>query len=256
MSSSAPGLSVMTPGECLVDCPFPSHVTRCWVRTVPPRSMGMDRLFNSHFLGLTLRYRNAVAWTCDQPSWYSSPTSTLTSPFPSATTTSIFLNCVAFTRVLILPFHKDAFSSPLLQKITLCKYCTVTLQPSSIDTRDYLCCSQLFTTSCSYLISIQFIVVLYCLIGHCLILELYSRYFDPFKHQPSPSMSINIIYQTAPSLSQYRSKRPITTIDIEGIYGTNILQTGLAEGKTTTLLTKEFNPSAAAIQRNLPFLLK
>ncbi len=45
-------------------------------------------------------------------------------------------NRVAFTRGLIPPFCKDAFSSPLLQKITLCKYCTVTLKPSSIDIRD------------------------------------------------------------------------------------------------------------------------
>jgi hypothetical protein len=36
ISSSVPGLSVMTPRECRVDCPFPSHVTRCWVRTAPP----------------------------------------------------------------------------------------------------------------------------------------------------------------------------------------------------------------------------
>ncbi len=51
-------------------------------------------------------------------------------------------------------------------------------------------------------------------------------------HQSSPSKSINIIQQTTPSLSLFRSKRPITTIDIEGIYRTNILQTGLAEGET------------------------
>jgi hypothetical protein len=28
-------------------------------------------LFNPHFLGLTLRYRNAVARTCDQLLWFS-----------------------------------------------------------------------------------------------------------------------------------------------------------------------------------------
>jgi hypothetical protein len=67
---------------------------------------------------------------------------------------------------------------------------------------------------------------------HFLILELYSRYFDPVKHQPSSSKSINIIQQTAPSLSQYRNERPITIIVIEGIYRTNILQTGLEEEET------------------------
>jgi hypothetical protein len=60
---------------------------------------------------------------------------------------------------------------------------------------------------------------------------LYSRYFDPVKHQPSPSKSINIIQQTAWSLFYYRSERPITTIDIKGIYGTNILQTGLRRAR-------------------------
>jgi hypothetical protein len=48
---------------------------------------------------------------------------------------------------------------------------------------------------------------------------LYSRDFDPVKHQPSPSKSINIT-------------QTITIIDIEGIYGTNILQTRLVEGET------------------------
>ncbi len=33
---SVPGLSVMTLCECHVDHPFPSHVTKCWVRTGPP----------------------------------------------------------------------------------------------------------------------------------------------------------------------------------------------------------------------------
>ncbi len=39
-SSSAPGLSVMTPREGRVDRPFPSHMTRCWVRTSPPPQYG------------------------------------------------------------------------------------------------------------------------------------------------------------------------------------------------------------------------
>jgi hypothetical protein len=61
---------------------------------------------------------------------------------------------------------------------------------------------------------------------------LYSRFFNPVKHQPSPSNSINIVQQTALSLSWYRREKPITTIDIEEIYGTNILQTRLVEGET------------------------
>ncbi len=68
ISSSAPGLSMMTLRKCRVDYSFPSHVTRCWVRTAPPpRSMGMDmdRLFKPCSFGLTLRYRKAAAWICD-----------------------------------------------------------------------------------------------------------------------------------------------------------------------------------------------
>jgi hypothetical protein len=44
---------------------------------------------------------------------------------------------------------------------------------------------------------------------------LYSRYFDPAdkNHLCEP---INIIQQTAPTLSSYRSEGPITTIDIAG----------------------------------------
>jgi hypothetical protein len=44
------------------------------------------------------------------------------------------------------------------------------------------------------------IIVLYCFIVHFLILELYSRYFNHIRHQPSSSKSINIIQQTKLSL--------------------------------------------------------
>jgi hypothetical protein len=57
ISSSALGLSVMTPRECRVDCLFPGHVIRYCVRTIPP---SRSRLFNNLLLGLTLRYLNAV----------------------------------------------------------------------------------------------------------------------------------------------------------------------------------------------------
>ncbi len=44
---------------------------------------------------------------------------------------------------------------------------------------------------------------------------LYSRYLDPTYHHHL-CKSINIIQKTAPTLSQYRSERPITIIDIVG----------------------------------------
>jgi hypothetical protein len=71
ISSSAPGLSVMTLRECCVDRLFPDHVIKSWVRTRPPHSVGMSRLFKTRFLGLTLRHRNAVTWTCDQHARFS-----------------------------------------------------------------------------------------------------------------------------------------------------------------------------------------
>ncbi len=49
ISSSAPGRLVMTLRECCVGCLFPDHVIRCWVRTRPPRSMGLGRLFKLAF---------------------------------------------------------------------------------------------------------------------------------------------------------------------------------------------------------------
>ncbi len=37
----------------------------------PPPSMDLSSLFNPHFLGLTLRHRNTVTWTCDWHVWFS-----------------------------------------------------------------------------------------------------------------------------------------------------------------------------------------
>jgi hypothetical protein len=71
ISISVLGLSVVTLRKCRFDHPFPNHVTRWWVRTSPPHSVGLDRLFKPRFLGLTLRYRNAGAWTCDLHAWFS-----------------------------------------------------------------------------------------------------------------------------------------------------------------------------------------
>jgi hypothetical protein len=52
----------------------------------PPRRTGQSWLFNPRFLGLTLRYRYAVTWTCDQHAGsHSSPTSSSTTSSPPAT---------------------------------------------------------------------------------------------------------------------------------------------------------------------------
>ncbi len=42
-----------------------------WEPVPPPRGTGLSRLFNPHFLGLTLRHRNADTWTCDWHAWFS-----------------------------------------------------------------------------------------------------------------------------------------------------------------------------------------
>ncbi len=36
ISNSAPGQHVIALHDCCVDCPFPDHLIRCWVRTSPP----------------------------------------------------------------------------------------------------------------------------------------------------------------------------------------------------------------------------
>jgi hypothetical protein len=65
-------VSVMTLRKCLIDRLFPNYVIRCWVRTrPPPRSMGFSHQFKTLFLGLTLRHRNTVTWTCDQHACFS-----------------------------------------------------------------------------------------------------------------------------------------------------------------------------------------
>jgi hypothetical protein len=78
---------------------------------------------------------------------------------------------------------------------------------------------------------------------------LYSRYFDPVTHHHL-SKSMNIIHQTALSLSYYRSEWPITIIDIEGIYETNIRQDQASTGQDTSL------PSPLPLLSLLGFLFK
>jgi hypothetical protein len=56
-----------------------------------------------------------------------------------------------------------------------------------------------------------------------------SRYFDPINN--NHLQSINIIHQTAPSLSYYRSEWPITIIDIEGDILNQYSPIGLADGE-------------------------
>jgi hypothetical protein len=61
-------------------------------------------------------------------------------------------------------------------------------------------------------------------------------------HYPSwPSESINIIHQTAPSLSLYRSEWPITIIDIEGYTTPIFSKTKLAEGEAPPLNNRMCN---------------
>jgi hypothetical protein len=56
---------------------------------------------------------------------------------------------------------------------------------------------------------------------------MFSRYFDPINNNNLQSM--NIIHQTAPSLSYYRSEWPITIIDIEGDIQNKYSPIGLAD---------------------------
>jgi hypothetical protein len=53
ISSSAPGLGLMTHCEYRVDCPFPvTWLGNVWEPFPPPRSTGLSRLFNPRFPGL------------------------------------------------------------------------------------------------------------------------------------------------------------------------------------------------------------
>ncbi len=122
----------------------------------------------------------------------------------------------------------------------------------------YLCCAQcsfasyiVYCYCCCSIIHSSFVHLLFnfCLVNyfvlfnnHCSLFVgkifnsnpgLYSRYFDPIVPD---TKSINIIHQTAPSLSQYRSKWPITIIDIEGYTEPISSKTKLAEDKTIKLL--------------------
>jgi hypothetical protein len=49
ISSSVPGLCLMTPSECCVDHPFPSQVTRCWVKTAPSAGWAWTAYLNPAF---------------------------------------------------------------------------------------------------------------------------------------------------------------------------------------------------------------
>jgi hypothetical protein len=60
----------MTHSKCQVDCLFPYHVIRCW-EPAPSQQYGHWTAYLTPFLGLTLRHRNAVTWTCDQHTWFS-----------------------------------------------------------------------------------------------------------------------------------------------------------------------------------------
>jgi hypothetical protein len=71
ISSSAPGLSMMTLSECRVDHPFPvTWLGKVWDPPPPPAGQ-VKGLFNPRFPGLNFRYRNAVTRTWDWLFWFS-----------------------------------------------------------------------------------------------------------------------------------------------------------------------------------------
>ncbi len=94
----------------------------------------------------------------------------------------------------------------------------------------FFCFCFLFDFSFVFCSTFVFIQFLYFFIVHCSLFKeksfnsdpgLYSRYFDPTvplykKYRHHLCMSINIIHQTALTLSQYRREWPITNIDIAG----------------------------------------
>jgi hypothetical protein len=53
-------VGVMTFCECCVDCPFPYHVIRCWVRT-KPCNIGNGSPIYTHFLALNPQYPETLS---------------------------------------------------------------------------------------------------------------------------------------------------------------------------------------------------
>jgi hypothetical protein len=79
ISSSVPGLSMMTHRECRVGRPFPvMWLDNVWEPAPPPHRTGQSQLFNPRFQGLILRHRIAVTWTCDWLFWFSFITDLIT----------------------------------------------------------------------------------------------------------------------------------------------------------------------------------
>ncbi len=113
ISSSAPGLGVMTHRECHVDHPFPAMwLGNVWEPAPPPRSTGQSRLFNPCFLGLNLRHRNVVTWTCDWLFWFSFITPSATSRLEHRVSIFPFFSIIAFFGGM--PFAQLCFQSELL----------------------------------------------------------------------------------------------------------------------------------------------
>jgi hypothetical protein len=105
-----------------------------------------------------------------------------------------------------------------------CKYWTVTIQPFR-ETQNHsvpmlFSVSLLFDFCLSvFFCSIQcFCWILQCSIMQCIFYSDTGIVFQVFRSHITTTIrhSINIIHQTAPSLSWYRRERPITIIDIEG----------------------------------------
>jgi hypothetical protein len=88
----------------------------------------------------------------------------------------------------------------------------------------YYCCSLFIVVIPLFCLLLDSHLFVVRLLFHCLLFKrkrlnsdpgLYSRYFDPAYHHRL-CKAINITHQTAPTLSKYRSKWPITIIDIAG----------------------------------------
>jgi magnesium-transporting ATPase (P-type) len=97
--------------------------------------------------------------------------------------------------------------------------------------------SECYSLQCYCLIWFSYSVFKLFSVCSVLILEMFSRYFDPIKHQPSSSQSTSYSRQ-GHLLSYYRSKRPITVIHIEG-NTKPISPTGWADGGAWTVLCND-----------------
>jgi hypothetical protein len=76
---------MMTPRKCHVDRLFPSHMTRCWIRTGPPTVWAWTAYLNPAFWAKPSDTETLLhGFVINVPGSHS-PTSTLTSSFPSAT---------------------------------------------------------------------------------------------------------------------------------------------------------------------------